>query len=182
MNAKSFKVPSICQCLVCHVIMHQFDCYYGCLFIRSKAKNEVSFLMIAIKAQWNISFNSFGFPVQFWNDYHHHHLPQQLIVTLKTPIKNVLVTTNSYFYQWPYLSSTPSFIQTVCELLLTEHQKNLTVAPHEDFYWWFTIEFTRIHEFSHEKSRRGLKRYRLRTAECFLCKNTSRTILRFLCK
>ena len=42
--------------------------------------------------------------------------------------------------------------------------KNLTVAPHEDFYWWFTIEFTRIHEFSHEKSRRGLKRYRLRTA------------------
>ena len=124
MNAKSFKVPSICQCLVCHVIMHQFDCY-GCLFIRSKAKNEVSFLMIAIKAQWNISFNSFGFPVQFWNDYHHHHLPQQLIVTLKTPIKNVLVTTNSYFYQWPYLSSTPSFIQTVFELFLTGHQKIL---------------------------------------------------------
>ena len=23
MNAKSFNVPSLCQCLVCHVIMHQ---------------------------------------------------------------------------------------------------------------------------------------------------------------
>ena len=71
MNAESFNVPSLCQCLVCHVIMHQSAVLHIITAAEDKSKRG-PFLMIE-RPKANISSNSFG-------HFEMRPLSQQLIV------------------------------------------------------------------------------------------------------
>ena len=72
MNAESFNVPSLCQCLVCHVIMHQSAVLHIITAAAEDKSKRGPFLMIE-RPKANISSNSFG-------HFEMRPLSQQLIV------------------------------------------------------------------------------------------------------